>query len=337
MPGPSAEPVNIRAKRAIMVCRQTVDALSDSAPGGSTGPRVAGTMFTDREVTMASVTRDTGGGAGIVERRWRLTPAAAMVAALAAAGMLFAAPAFADHRSGNVVVMGGTLALTGPNSPPRRRYCNARKLYVDELNARGGLLGHRVKLKIYDDKRDIQAAIGLYQRLINEDKVDLVLGPYGTKVSDAVANVMERYKQPFIATATNPRIWQRGQRYVFSHPKMIESTSNRLIGALHLAKEIGIKQIAIISLATPAMRPRFVATHEWAKKLGLKVVLSERYRKKLKDFRALLRRIEAGGTEAIFSHSGYPDGVAQLRQLRELNISVKMFSSATGPSSPQCI
>ena len=106
-----------------------------------------------------------------------------MVAVFAVASLLLTAPASADHRPGNVVVMGGTLALT--RAPAARlarveRIRNARKLYVDELNARGGLLGHKVELKIYDNKRDKRTAIELYGKLITEDRVDLVLGPYGS-------------------------------------------------------------------------------------------------------------------------------------------------------------
>jgi branched-chain amino acid transport system substrate-binding protein len=58
--------------------------------------------------------------------------------------------AFADDRPGNVVVLGGTLALSGRNAEPGGRFLNAWKLYVDELNQRGGLLGHQVELRILD-------------------------------------------------------------------------------------------------------------------------------------------------------------------------------------------
>ena len=119
--------------------------------------------------------------------------------AVLAATVLLSAPAIADHRPGNVVVMGGTLSLTGRYAVPAKRFLNAHKLFVDELNARGGLLGHKVELKIYDDKSDKRTAIELYEKLITEDKVDLVRGPYGSSITDPVANVMERYRQPFVA------------------------------------------------------------------------------------------------------------------------------------------
>ena len=117
------------------------------------------------------------------------------VAALAAAAtMHYPAPAFADHRPGNVVVMGGTVSQTGRLVEAAGRQHNGVKLYVEELNARSGLLGHKIELKIYDDKSDKRTAVELYEKLITEDKVDLILGPYSSFINDAAANVMERYR-----------------------------------------------------------------------------------------------------------------------------------------------
>ncbi len=258
-----------------------------------------------------------------------------MVAVFAAA-MLFTAPALADHRPGNVVVMGGTLALTGRLSVPAKRYLSARNLYVDELNARGGLLGHKVELRIYDDKSDRRTVIELYEKLITEDKVDLVLGPYSSHLTDPVANVMERYKQPFLAHASAPVIYQRGRKYVFKDTPGVPATG-RQNGALDLARQIGIKRIAFITLTDRYTRSVMVGAQDWAKKIGLTIVLSERYPKKQKDFTALLRKIEASGAEAIIANARFNDSVAQLRQLRELNINVKMFSSVIGPALPKFV
>ena len=103
-----------------------------------------------------------------------------MVVALATAVLAIpAAPAFADHRPGNVVVMGATVSLTGRYAIPDRIHQSGRKLYVEELNARGGLLGHRVEYRTYDDKSDRRTAIELYEKLIVENITDLLLGPYG--------------------------------------------------------------------------------------------------------------------------------------------------------------
>ena len=256
-----------------------------------------------------------------------------MVAVIAAA-MLFTAPTSADHRPGNVVVIGGTLSLTGRYAVPAGRTLTGRRLYVDELNARGGLLGHKVEYKVYDDKSNKRTAIELYEKLITEDKVDLVLGPYGSTLTDTVANVMERYKQPFIPQAGAPVIWQRGRKYTFG---ATTSNRDRQKGALNLAKQIGVKRIAIISLADLDQRAFLLGALESARKLGLEIVFQERYRKEQTDFATLLRKIEASGAEAIFSNGIYHDTVGQIRQLRKLGINVKMFAAPIGAGIPKFV
>ncbi len=263
-------------------------------------------------------------------------PIAILSAAVLAAAMLLPAPAFAGHRPGNVVVLGGTFPLTGRYVVHVRPSHDARKLYVDELNARGGLLGHQVQLKILDDKSDRRTAIELYEKLITEDKVDLVLGPKTSYITDPVANVMERYKRPFITPgASSPVIWQRGRKYIFSAPIALAQGHQK--GALQLAEQIGVKRIAVIGEGSLFPRQVTEGALAWAKKLGLNVVLLESYRKEQTDFTALLRKIEASGAEAIFSSGYYDDMVAQVRQLRELDINVKMFAATIGPGIPKFV
>ncbi len=162
-----------------------------------------------------------------------------VVVALFAATVNYTAPAQAHHRPGNVVVMGGTVSQTGRYVEPAGRQFNGVKLYVDELNESGGLLGHKVELKIYDDKANKRPAIEGYEKLITEDKVDLVLGPYGSALTDPAANVMERYRQPFVAAcASDLTICQMERNYVFS--VTIAFAPKYQNGALHLAKLIGV-------------------------------------------------------------------------------------------------
>ena len=259
----------------------------------------------------------------------------AMIAALAVA-VLLAGPALADHRPGNVVVIGGTFSQTAGYVERSRRVLNGYKLYVEELNARGGLLGHKVELKIYDDKGDKRTAAELYVKLITEDKVDLVLGPYGSTLTDVMANVTERYKRSFVAqSASKPAIYERGRKYIFSGPAPY--APDRAKSVLHLAKKIGIKRIVIITRATATNLQVLVGAQKWARRLGLEVVLAERYRREDRDFRALLRKIEASGAEAIISIATLPESVAQLRQLRELNINVKMFAALRDAETPEFV
>ena len=258
-----------------------------------------------------------------------------VVSAALTATMLFTAPASADHRPGNVVVMGGSWALTGGYAEAGRGIRIGRKLAVEELNARGGLLGHRVELRTLDDRSDKRTAIEHYERLITEGAVDLLFGPYSSSINDAVANVTERYRRSFITSATSPVIFQRGRRYVFRPPIVVSQDYQK--GPLLLAAHLGVKRIAIIGEASLFPRQVTEGALEWAKKLGLEVVVLENYRKEQTDFTALLHRIEASGAEAIFSNGYYFDAVVQVRQLRELNINVKLFSATLAPGSPKFV
>jgi branched-chain amino acid transport system substrate-binding protein len=262
-----------------------------------------------------------------------MTAAVRMLAgALVAVLVLGGGSAWASHRPNNEVLVGGAISQTGQYAEPAGRQVNSIKLWVDEVNGRGGLLGHKIVLRLLDDKSDTQTAIKLYEKLITEDKVDMVLGPYSSGISEAVANVTERYKMPFVAygAAALP-IWEKGRRYIFNIVAVAEDYQK---GALHLAKQIGITKMAIIG--QDSLFPRQVAkgAKDWAQKLGITVVLDENYPPKQTDFNALLLKVKASGAEALISNSYFADSAAQLRQMREQNINFKLYSSTVGPGLP---
>ena len=241
-------------------------------------------------------------------------------------------PTRAHHRPNNEVLIGGAISQTGPYAEPAGRQVNSIKLWVDEVNARGGLLGHKITLELLDDKSDIQTAIKLYEKLITEDKVDVLLAPYSSGITEAVANVNERYKMPFVAygAASSP-IWEKGRKYIFDIVAVAEDYQK---GAVFLAKQIGVKRLAIIGQDSLFPRQVGKGAKEWAKKVGIEVVLDENYPTKQTDFTALLQKIKASGAEGVISNSYFADSTAQLRQMRELNLDFKMYSSTVGPGLP---
>ena len=260
------------------------------------------------------------------------TRALYILAGVAITLIALAGPARAHHRPNNEVLLGGAISQTGQYAEPAGRQVNAIKLWVDEVNARGGLLGHKVVLSLLDDKSDVQTAIKLYEKLITEDKVDVLLAPYSSGITEAVANVNERYKMPFVAygAASSP-IWEKGRKYIFDIVAVAEDYQK---GAVFLAKQIGVKRLAIIGQDSLFPRQVGKGAKEWAKKAGLEVVLDENYPPKQTDFTALLQKVKAAGAEAIISNSYFADSVAQLRQMRELNLDFKMYSSTVGPGLP---
>ncbi len=257
-----------------------------------------------------------------------------LIALVAIAGMLIPGMAWSKHRPKDLVVIGGAISQTGRYAEPAGRMYNSVRMYVDQLNVRGGLLGHKVILTLLDDKSDKQTSIKLYEKLITDDKVDLLVAPYSSGITDAVANITERYKMPIVAYgASSSVIWQRGRKYIFN---IIDVAENYQKGSMHLAKEIGVKRIAIIGEDSLFPRMSRKGAEMWAKRLGIKVVLAENYSSRRQgDYTALLQKAKSRRAEAIFSNSYFADASAQIRQIREMNWNLKMFASTVGPGLPR--
>jgi branched-chain amino acid transport system substrate-binding protein len=257
-----------------------------------------------------------------------------VVLALSFSAMVITNMAVADHRGDNTVLIGGAISQTGRFSEPAGRNLNSIKLWVKDVNKRGGLLGHTVKITYLDDKSDKQTSIKLYEKLITNDKVDLISGPYSSGITDAVANVSERYKMPMITfAAASSIIWNKGRKYIFN---TIDYAENYQKGALFLAKEIGVKRIAVIGEDSLFPRMSRKGVEKWAGELGLEVVLAENYgSRKQGDYTALLQKIKSKRVEAIFSNSYFADAASQIRTLREMDYNLKMFASTVGPGLPR--
>ena len=97
--------------------------------------------------------------------------------------------------------IGASLAQTGGSAALSQNQLRGYQLCVKHMNDKGGVLGRKLELLVYDDGSDPATAVRLYEKLITQDKVDLVLGPQGTRITDAVADVTERHKMPMVAPA----------------------------------------------------------------------------------------------------------------------------------------
>src|SRR5262245_61246441 len=104
---------------------------------------------------------------------------AARVAVLAATFLLLVSPAQAQEP----IKIGFSMAQTGPLSGAGKQALVGMKIWEEEINAKGGLLGRPVKLIYYDDQTNASTVPGIYTKLIDVDKVDLILGPYGTNMA----------------------------------------------------------------------------------------------------------------------------------------------------------
>jgi len=228
---------------------------------------------------------------------------------------------------------GASMSVTGTYAKPGSYQKEGYDVCIDELNAKGGLLGRKVELVIYDDQSQPATAVKLYEKLITEDKVDAVMGPYSSAVSEAVANVTEKYKKVMVAPlAATTSIFKKGRKYIFM---VITPAENYLDGLIDMAAKRGLKTVAIINEDTLFPKASAAGTAEAAKKRGMQVVLQEAYPKGNTDFSALLVKIKAANPDVIAAGTYFDDAVAITRQMKELNVNPKMFGLTVGGDLPE--
>jgi branched-chain amino acid transport system substrate-binding protein len=229
--------------------------------------------------------------------------------------------------------IGASLSLTGTYAKPGKYSHEGYLLCLKDLNARGGLLGRKVELAVYDDRSDTQTGVRLYEKLITEDKVEAVIGPYSSAITEAVANVTEKYKKVMIATlASTTSIFRKSRRYVFMIPSPAETY---LEGLLDLAAKRGLKRVAFVNEDTLFPKTSVTGGAELARKRGLEVVLQESYGKGATDFTGLLAKVKAANPDVFAAATYFDDAVALTRQMKEFDLNPKMFGVTVGGDLPE--
>ena len=254
-------------------------------------------------------------------------PAALAVAFALAVGGVVVASAQGPIRIGASLSLTGTYAKLGKNQHEGYQLCEK------DLNAKGGLLGRKVQFAVYDDQSMPATAVRLYEKLITEDKVDAIMGPYSSPVTEAAVNVTEKYKKVMVAPlAATTSIFKKGRKYIFM---VISPAEVYLEGLVDMAARRGLKTIAVVNEDALFPKASTAGTVEMAKKKGLQLVLQEAYPKGNTDFSALLVKLKAANPDIIAAATYFDDAVAITRQMRELNVNPKMFAVTVGGDIPE--
>jgi branched-chain amino acid transport system substrate-binding protein len=226
--------------------------------------------------------------------------------------------------------IGASIALTGGDAIQGGYVHEGYLLCQKHVNETGGVLGRPMELLIRDDGSDKQTAVGLYEQLITEDKVDAVLGPYSSPITDAVADVTEKHRKLMVApTAGTTSIWEKGRRYLVMVLSPLEAST---AGTIDLAARHGLKTIALIgSLARPAI---IKGALELARKQGLEVVVHETFPAGTTEFSAMLNQVKAAKPEVLVVGAPPAEAIAFTRQMRELDVNVKLYGATPGGAFP---
>jgi len=253
--------------------------------------------------------------------------------AFAAAGAFaltgLAAPAQA--QSGQPITIGFGMALTGPLAANGKQALLGMKLWEEEVNAKGGLLGRPVKLVFYDDQSNPSTVPGIYTKLIDVDKVNLVVSGYATNmVAPAMPVVVQKNK-------VFPSLFALDANAEFKYPKYFSvlptgpnTKTSFTEGFYQAAMEQNPKPTTIALAAEDAefSNNACEGARENAKKHNLKVVYDRKYPPSTTDFTPIIRAIQAANPELVIICSYPLSSVGMVNTINELKYQPKMIGGA---------
>jgi branched-chain amino acid transport system substrate-binding protein len=248
-----------------------------------------------------------------------------------------AAGAFSGTFDGTLV-FGAPISLTGSTAKEGSLTRDGYDLWRDTYNKSGGITvggkHYKIDTKYYDDASNAQQSATLADKLINEDKVNFLLGPYGTAPTLQVSTVAEKNKMPMIeGNGAAESIFSQGYKYTFG---VLSPAQNYLRGVVDLVLTLDPKPttIALLSADDPFSVEVADAVKTYAEQKGLKVVYYQKYPNASTDLRAPLTEAKAQNPDLLLNSGHLQESVAIVQQAKELGFSAKGFGFSVGPGTP---
>ena len=260
--------------------------------------------------------------------KWRGALASFVATAALAA---FGGPAGAQAPSGQPITIGFGMALTGPLAANGKQALLGAKIWEETINKKGGLLGRPVKLVYYDDQSNPSTVPGIYTKLLDVDKVDLVTGPYATAmIAPAMPVVMQKGKVfiGLFGLAVNSEF--NYPKYFAMIPSGPETKPSFTKGFFDVAAQQNPKPqtVALVAADQEFSRNACEGARENAKAVGMRVVYDKTYPPTTTDFSPIVRAIQATNPD-IVSVCSYPlDSVGMVKAVNEIGFKPKMIGGA---------
>ena len=253
----------------------------------------------------------------------------ALFASLIAALLFAASAAYAQKP----IVVGASISETGPLAVDAAYHLKGIQVGIANANAHGGWLGRKLVLKYYDDQSNPGTGVRLYTRLITEDKVDLLIGPYSSGISQAVAPLVNKYQ---FATpmpgASLPAIFQAPNKWAF---QLLPPATGYAEGMLPMTKAMGAHRVAILQAQLSFTLACGQARIDQAKALGMDLVYSTTYAMPPPDFSSIALAIKNANPDVVVVCSYYPDAVGLAQALHRIGYAPKFFAETIGPAEKQ--
>jgi branched-chain amino acid transport system substrate-binding protein len=248
---------------------------------------------------------------------------------VAALGAMVAMPAVAQDKQ--PIKIGFGMAETGPLGPNGKSALLAMEIWVEETNAKGGLLGRPVQLVHYDDQSNPSTVPGIYTKLLDVDKVDVIVGGYGTNMlAPAMPIVMQRKKVFLGLYGLGVNTDFKYDRYFAMIPLGPEPKTSFTKGFFDTAMAQNPKPatVAIVAADAEFSKNASDGARENAKKAGLKIVYDKSYPPSTTDFAPIVRAIAATNPDLVVICSYPLDSVGMVQAVNEAGLKPKMIGGA---------
>jgi len=250
-----------------------------------------------------------------------------VLAAVAAFTFLGLGPRTAQAQ--NPITIGFGMALTGGLAPIGKAALLAMQIWEAETNAKGGVLGRPVKLVFYDDQSNPSTIPGIYTKLLDVDKVDLVVSGYATNMIAPAMPIIIQHKRTFLS------LFGLAVNSEFNYPKYFSFTptggpepkQSFAAGffAVAMAQDPKPQTLAIVGADAEFPHNAMAGARVLAKQAGLKTVYDKTYPPTTTDYTPIVRAIQATNPDLVLVCSYPPDTVGMVRAAHEVGLKAKLF------------
>jgi len=247
---------------------------------------------------------------------------ALLAAALAAISFSVAFPASAQQP----IKIGMSMPQTGALAGGGQAALVALRMWVEDINAKGGLLGRKVEFIAYDDQTNPANVPGIYTKLLEVDKVDLLIAPYGT-VPTAAIMPMVKQRGLLLMGNFSFQVNRTVQHDMWFNNAPWNNAASWFDGYIATGKKLGATTIAFLAADQEFAQNLANGARELAKQAGLKTVYDQNYPPTTTDFSSLIRAIRQANADLVFVASYPNDSVAIIRSVNEIGVgsNVKLF------------
>jgi branched-chain amino acid transport system substrate-binding protein len=275
-------------------------------------------------------------------RASKMLPLFVLLALVASLALAACGSNTASNQSGTLV-FGAPVSLTGATSTEGKLTLEGYQLWAKEVNAHGGIkvgnTSYQVQIKYYDDESNATKSSQFTQRLITTDKVNFLLGPYGTPSTLQDEAIAEQFQIPMVeGNGAAKSIFSKGFHYIFGVLSPASNYASVMLEAA-LAAPNPPQNVAIIYANDSFSTEVAAAAKDFAASHNLPVVYYQQYPANATDLTGVLTALKTtgpGGTvpDMILGSGHENEALVTMKEAKQLGINAKLYAFTVGPATP---